>query len=83
VSNTGNTGAIISDEGLVDLHAEIERLTAEVASLERLTQEPVPGEDRQRLYARLLDVEARLEHVIAEVRALNRQITLIESWRRR
>jgi hypothetical protein len=76
-------GAMISDEGVPELQAEISRLASEVAALERLTQDRSAGpEARQRTYERLLGVEAQLERVVAQVRELHRQLTLIESWRR-
>jgi hypothetical protein len=76
-------GAIVSDEGLPELQAEISRLANEVAALERLAQDRSTGpEARQRTYERLLGVEAQLERVVAQVRELHRQMTLIESWRR-
>ena len=74
----------ISGEGLVELREEITRLIEEVAALEATSmQTPADPAARARTLASIRDVEARLERVTAEVRDLNRQMTLIESWRRR
>ena len=72
-----------SDEGLAELRGEITRLTGEVGALEATSQQrgldPVA---RERALARIRDIEARLERVVAQARELDLQMTLIESWRR-
>ena len=80
----GDGGMAVSGEGLATLSVEIARLMEEVGNLERLSQEP-PADPakREQIHQRMLQVESRLERLIGQVRELNRQMTLIESWKRR
>jgi hypothetical protein len=72
----------ISGEGLDRLRDEIGELIDEVAALEHASRQASPdAAARERALERIREVETRLERVMAEVRELNRQMTLIESWR--
>ena len=75
-------GGGISGEGLDRLRDEIGQLIDEVAALEDASRQPSPdAAARERALDRIRELETRLERVMAEVRELNRQMTLIESWR--